>query len=331
MKKFLKILAVIVGITALGGTSLYFFGDEIREWFPESAQETFDVIHETVKETVDGAIETISTEKENVTPSPAPTPDLFGLYPEEKQYNGVSTVTPFITPSAGLAKPTSIPINDTLSDSDDELSTEESITFTVAKHHEVTVPTYTKDAQYIINDDKPFFNDTEKKNTEAFESYSALDSLKRCGVAYANICLELMPTEERGEIGSVKPSGWHTVKYNGLVDGNYLYNRCHLIGFQLAGENANEKNLITGTRYLNIQGMLDQENEIASYVKSTGNHVLYRVTPIFIGDELVCRGLVLEAWSVEDSGTGICFCRFGYNVQPGIKIDYMTGDSTLIG
>lgn len=181
-----------------------------------------------------------------------------------------------------------------------------------------------------INDSVPFFTDIEKISTEPFELYSELDNLGRCGPAYANICTELMPTEERGSIGQVKPSGWHTVKYD-FVDGKYLYNRCHLIGFQLAGENANEKNLITGTRYLNIDGMLDAENMIADYVKETGNHVLYRVTPLFRGNNLLADGVLMEAWSVEDLGDGICFCIFAFNVQPGVTIDYATGDSVESG
>lgn len=181
-------------------------------------------------------------------------------------------------------------------------------------------------AYAVINWGEPFFTDDEKGNTEAFEIYSELDELGRCGVAYANICPELMPTEERGEIGSVKPTGWHTVKYD-QISGRYLYNRCHLIGFQLAGENANEKNLITGTRYLNVEGMLPFENEIADYVKKTGNHVLYRVTPIFEGDNLVANGVLMEAWSVEDNGVGVKFNIFCYNVQPFVGIDYATGDS----
>ena len=138
-----------------------------------------------------------------------------------------------------------------------------------------------------------------------------------------------MPTEERGEIGQIRPSGWHTVKYNDIIDGNYLYNRCHLIGYQLAGENANEKNLITGTRYLNVQGMLLFENMVTDYVKETGNHVLYRVTPIFEGDNLLASGVLMEAESVEDKGNGILFCVYVYNVQPGIIIDYASGESCL--
>jgi DNA-entry nuclease len=189
------------------------------------------------------------------------------------------------------------------------------------------IPAYSGSAYVVINGDQPDFSDGDKQITDAFEFYSELDSLGRCGQAYANICPELQPTEERGEIGQIKPSGWHTVKYNDLVDGNYLYNRCHLIGYQLAGENANEKNLITGTRYLNVEGMLPFEDEVDDYVDTTGNHVLYRVTPIFEGNNLVASGVQMEAWSVEDEGSGVCFNVYCYNVQPGIEINYATGDS----
>ena len=155
-----------------------------------------------------------------------------------------------------------------------------------------------------------------------------MDALGRCGVAYANVCLETMPTEKRGSISEVKPTGWHSVKYDN-VDGKSLYNRCHLIGYQLTAENANQQNLITGTRYLNVDGMLPFENMVADYVKETDNHVLYRVTPIFTGDNLVADGVLMEGYSVEDEGDGICFCVYAYNVQPGITIDYATGDSWL--
>lgn len=166
--------------------------------------------------------------------------------------------------------------------------------------------------------------------TTAFENYSDLDSLGRCGVAYANICKDIMPTEERGKIGMIKPSGWHTVKYDVIKD-RYLYNRCHLIGYQLAGENANPKNLITGTRYLNVEGMLPFENLVADYVNNTGNHVLYRVTPMFSGSNLVANGVLIEAKSVEDNGGGILFNVYCYNVQPGVGINYENGDSWLDG
>ena len=191
------------------------------------------------------------------------------------------------------------------------------------------VPDFTDKAFVNVNGGKPFFTE-EEITTEAFERYAPLDSLGRCGITFANVCKELMPTEERGSIGTVKPSGWHTVKYD-IVEGKYLYNRCHLIGYQLTGENANRQNLITGTRYLNIQGMLPYENMVADYVKETGNHVLYRATPIFDGDELVARGVLLEGYSVEDHGEGISFCVYCYNNQPGITIDYATGESRFAG
>ena len=191
-----------------------------------------------------------------------------------------------------------------------------------------SVPAYSGSPYVELYGNEPQFTDSDKARG-GFEEYSPLDSLGRCGVAFALIGTETMPTEERGSIGSVKPSGWHTVRYNGVVDGNYLYNRCHLIGYQLAGENANPKNLITGTRYLNVEGMLPFEDEVASYVDRTGNHVLYRVTPVFDGSNLVANGVQMEAWSVEDGGKGVSFNVFCYNVQPGISIDYATGDSAL--
>lgn len=190
------------------------------------------------------------------------------------------------------------------------------------------IPEYDGVSEYVvINNNIPFFNEDEI-NTKSFEKYSGLDSLGRCGVAYANISKELMPTEERGSIGSVKPSGWQTVKYD-IVDGKYLYNRCHLIGYQLTGENANKENLITCTRQMNAGTMLDFENKVADYIKKTSNHVLYRASPIFEKDNLVANGILLEALSVEDSGSGIKFNVYLYNIQDGIEIDYKTGDSKL--
>ena len=192
------------------------------------------------------------------------------------------------------------------------------------------IPAYSGEAYAEINGNVPYFTDSELSTT-SYEYYSELDSLGRCGVCVANIGADIMPTEERGEIGNIKPTGWHTVKYSEIIEGNYLYNRCHLIGFQLAGENDNEKNLITGTRYLNMSGMLPFENMVADYVKESGNHVLYRVTPIFEGDNLVADGVLIEAESVEDNGSGILFNVFCYNIQPGIVIDYATGDSAEDG
>ena len=190
------------------------------------------------------------------------------------------------------------------------------------------IPEFSEDAYIIINNNTPYFSSEEKECKSAFEIYSDLDELGRCGVAYANICLEIMPTEERGAIGQIKPSGWQLVKYD-IVDGKYLYNRCHLIGYQLAGENANEKNLITGTRFLNVSGMLSFENMVYDYVKETENHVLYRVTPLYTENNLLATGILVEAYSVEDEGAGICFNVFIYNSQPGIGINYATGDSWL--
>lgn len=189
-----------------------------------------------------------------------------------------------------------------------------------------SIPEYRGTPYIEVNKDIPFFTAEDKQKTDAFEIYSDLDELGRCNVAYANICEEIMPTEEREEsLSSVTPSGWCQNQY----DGEWLYNRCHLIGYQLAGENANEKNLITGTRYFNVNGMLPFENTVADYIDDNpSNHVLYRVTPIYRGEnDLVAYGVLMEAWSVEDNGYGCQFCIFVYNVQQGIEIDYATGEN----
>ena len=188
------------------------------------------------------------------------------------------------------------------------------------------IPAYVGEPYAVIHDNKPYFQDSDL-TTQSYESYSKLDSLGRCGPAVASIGKDLMPTKKRESIGMVKPSGWHTAKYDG-IEGNYLYNRCHLIGYQLTAENANERNLITGTRYMNTEGMEPFENMTADYIKETGNHVLYRVTPLFKDHNLVAQGVLMEAESVEDKGKGVEFCVFCYNVQPGITIDYRNGDST---
>lgn len=187
------------------------------------------------------------------------------------------------------------------------------------------IPAFSGEPYVVIDDNEPNFPE-EDFTSEGFEEYSPLDDLGRCGVAYANVGIETMPTEERGSISNVKPTGWQSVQYD-FVDGKSLYNRCHLIGFQLTGENANRQNLITGTRYMNVDGMLPFENMVADYVKETENHVLYRVTPIFEGDNLVANGVQMEAESVEDKGEGVCFNVYVYNNQPGVTIDYATGDS----
>ncbi len=188
------------------------------------------------------------------------------------------------------------------------------------------VPEFSGRPYVVINGNVPFFTD-EEKVTDSYETYYDLDGLGRCTLTVACIGIDIMPTEDRESLDT-KPTGWQSVKYD-IVDGKFLYNRCHLIGFQLTGENDNEKNLITGTRYLNVEGMFPFEDMVADYVKETGNHVMYRVTPIFEGNELVARGVLMEAWSVEDNGDGICFNIYAYNNQPGIVINYMNGDSAL--
>ena len=185
----------------------------------------------------------------------------------------------------------------------------------------------TNQAYTVLNNNVPLF-DKNEITTVAFEEYSELDELRRCGVAFACIGEEIMPTEERGAIGQIKPSGWQMAKYD-VVDGKYLYNRCHLIGYQLSGENANEKNLITGTRYMNVDGMLPFENMVADYIKETKNHVMYRVTPVFEGDNLLAKGVQMEALSVEDDGEGVSFNVFVNNIQPGVEINYLDGTSKL--
>lgn len=193
----------------------------------------------------------------------------------------------------------------------------------------VDTPQYSGEPFVVLNGGEPEFEEQDLV-TQSYEAYSDFDRFGRCGTAIACIGQDIMPTEERGSIGHIKPSGWQYAKYD-FVDGKYLYNRCHLIGYQLTGENANEQNLITGTRYFNTEGMLPFENEVADYVKDTGNHVLYRVTPVFEDENLVASGVVMEAKSVEDGGKGVCFNVYVYNVQPGVEIDYLTGESRLKG
>lgn len=209
--------------------------------------------------------------------------------------------------------------------------TEEAVTLNDAQQSFslADIPAYSGDIYVVLNNNQPEFTTAELSSTTSFESYSELDALGRCQTAYACVGQDIMPTQERGKIGEIKPSGWHTVKYD-TVDGLYLYNRCHLIAYELTAENANEKNLITGTRYMNVSGMLPFENRVADFVKETGMHVLYRVTPVFEGDNLIASGVHMEAESIEDDGAGICFNVYVYNVQPYVAIDYATGDSRAI-
>lgn len=229
------------------------------------------------------------------------------------------------------------PLNTTQAESFVESFTKETEAFESEAHKEKTtknvgvsslkgdLPQYEGKPYIAVNGNEPEFT-SDEINDKYFEIYEPLDRYGRCTVAFACLGKETMPTEERGAIGSVKPSGWHTVKYD-FVDGKYLYNRCHLIGFQLSGENANKRNLITGTRYMNVEGMLPFENMVADYIDETGNHVMYRATPVFEGDDLVAKGVQIEGYSVEDEGEGICFNVFCFNVQPGVVIDYTTGES----
>ena len=222
--------------------------------------------------------------------------------------------------------------NQQIEDDSHDIVSEENQTINTATIEEAGVfdysqiPEYSSSPYVEVNGNLPFFSESEI-TTESYESYGQLDSLGRCTTAMACIGKDLFPTEERGKIGMIRPSGWHTVKYAG-IDGNYLYNRCHLIMYAMTAENANEKNLITGTRYMNTEGMLPFEEKTHDYIERSNHHVMYRVTPVFVGDELLARGVLMEAYSVEDSGAGIQFCIFCYNVQPGISIDYTDGTSS---
>ena len=264
---------------------------------------------DSVKESTEVAsIEVTEEVQETVVPTETPSPT------QTPKPTATPTVAPTVTP-----EPTKTP------EPSPEVVAKASEEFSLSN-----VAVYSGSPYVEINQNVPYFADSELSKT-SYEYYSDLDSLGRCGVCVASVGQDIMPTEKRGDIGSVKPTGWHTVKYAGVVDGNYLYNRCHLIGYQLTGENANNKNLITGTRYLNVEGMLPFENMVADYVKETGNHVMYRVTPVFDGNNLLASGVLMEAKSVEDNGAGILFNVFCYNVQPGVTIDYATGDSALDG
>ena len=205
---------------------------------------------------------------------------------------------------------------------------EENISTSGIVINEEAIPEYVDEPYVQVNYNEPFFTESELK-TESYESLSELDELGRCGVAEACVGIDIIPDEERGEIGDIKPSGWRIVKYDGVVEDEYLYNRCHLIDYQLTGENSDIRNFITGTEYMNIEGMLPFENMVARYVEMTGNHVMYRVTPVYKEDNLVATGVLMEACSVEDNGMGVYYNVFVYNVQPGVEIDYSTGDSRL--
>ena len=301
---FKPTIIAIVACIALGGLP--------------SATANKDANSSVIEETTEQKVSSESTEKET---EPIVSNTSVAIEPETETEPKQEPEQKVVTPTE--KEDTQIEKTDTQVAKTDEL-TVSSVEISLSD-----IPVYSGNAYVEINGNVPYFNDSELITT-AFENYSNLDSLGRCGIAYANICKDIMPTEERGAIGSVKPTGWQTIKYD-CVDGKYLYNRCHLIGFQLAGENANTKNLIAGTRYMNVEGMLPFENMVADYVKETNNHVLYRVTPVFEGNNLVVNGVLIEAKSVEDKGDGILFNVYCYNNQPGVSINYADGSSQLVG
>ena len=222
---------------------------------------------------------------------------------------------------------------DNLSTTEPENTTEQpqptTITPSISAFDLSDVPSYSGSPCYEINNNQPFFQ-SDELTTNTFKEFSELDSLGRCGVAFACVGTDSLPTKERGEIGMIKPSGWHTVRYDDIIEDKYLYNRCHLIAFELSGENSNPQNLITGTRFMNIKGMLPFENRVRSFIENTNQHVMYRVTPVFESDNLVATGVLMEGYSVEDNGIGVCFNVFCYNVQPQIKINYADGTSEVV-
>ncbi|MBR4857721.1 MAG: DNA/RNA non-specific endonuclease [Clostridia bacterium] len=302
-----------------------FFGGIFISAIVDVAKNT-DAFTTTTEAVTQALIDEFTTALENSTQND------IDIVPEESvtlinsENNAETVVTSTATTSAtsNTTKPSTT--EKTTQQSTTKQTTTNTAITTNAKVDLSKIPAFSNKPYVTVNNNQPGFSNADK-TTSSFERYASLDSKGRCGVAYACIGKDLMPTGERGNIGSVKPSGWHTVKYAG-IDGNYLYNRCHLIGWQLTGENANEKNLITGTRYMNVEGMLPFENMVADYIKETGNHVLYRVTPIFKGDNLLASGVQMEAYSVEDNGDGICFNVYCYNAQPGITINYADGSSS---
>lgn len=314
MKKFLKGL----GITF---AALVAFFIVVGIFAPDSEEK--DSVESTLTAYVESLSETFFSEDAEATDSIVP------VIPETTETKttvkaATTTTTETATKAPTTTKKAVTTTKQTTTKATTKAANTSSGTFSLK-----SVPAYSGKAYAIVNNNTPYFTSSEI-TSKSFERYSSLDSLGRCGVAVASVGVDLMPTEERGAIGQVKPTGWHTVKYD-CVDGKYLYNRCHLIGYQLTAENANTRNLITGTRYLNVQGMLPFENQVADYVKETRNHVMYRVTPVFSGNDLLCKGVLMEAYSVEDKGDGVLFCVFCYNVQPGVTIDYPTGESWLNG
>lgn len=256
---------------------------------------------------------------------------LIGKIASTQKDDGTPKLTPFQNQKQAEKQTNEKEVENKQETSNESPGVNSEITQEVAAFDYNSLPAYSGEAYTIVNDNKPYFypDYMVPKEYTSYATYGDLDQLGRCTETFAIIGKDIMPTEPRGSIKEVKPTGWKIAKYD-FVNGKYLYNRCHLIGYQLTGENANPKNLITGTRYLNVDGMLPFENLIAGYLKSNSQaHVAYRVTPIFIGDELVARGVLMEAMSLEDNGESIMFNVFCYNVQPGVEIDYNTGDNWL--
>lgn len=294
LKKFPKFIITTVFSCLLVSTLI--FGWAMIEVIRNPEEYTTTQLSETVIESQEFLYETLSDEQSTNT---------------DTQINADNSLN--ITSSTSADIPSTYNINEALN--------------VTGKTVLSDIPHFNDKPYAILNNNQPYFNSSDY-TTDSFEYYSSLDNQGRCGIVYACIGKDIMPTGERGETGQIKPTGWHTVKYD-IVDGKFLYNRCHLIGWQLTGETSNERNLITGTRYLNIQGMLPFENMVADYIKETENHVLYRVTPCFEKNNLLAHGVQIEAYSVEDDGAGICFNVFCYNAQPGVTIDYSSGNSKL--
>ncbi len=295
LKKSPKFIITTVFFSLL--ISSLIFGWAMIEVIRNPEEYTTTQLYETVIETQENLFETVSDEQSTAT---------------DTQLDVDSSLD--ITSSTSADIPSTYYTNETLN--------------VTGKTGLSDIPPFSDKPYVVLNNNQPYFNSSDY-TTDSFEYYSSLDNQGRCGIVYACIGKEIMPTGERGETGQIKPTGWHTVKYD-IVDGKFLYNRCHLIGWQLTGETSNERNLITGTRYLNVQGMLPFENMVADYIKETENHVLYRVTPCFEKNNLLAHGVQIESYSVEDGGAGICFNVFCYNVQPGVTIDYSSGNSKLI-
>jgi len=313
----------LTSIIAMASVVVFFFGAVFISAFVDVMKNPDAYTTTTAESVTEAIINEVATTFEKESETAAKGDAVSESVTQPNAENGTTNAT---TSFSGVHSTTNSTKVTTTAKSTTKVTTTKAPAMTNAKVDLSKIPAFSNKPYVTVNNNQPGFSASDKTTT-SFERYASLDSKGRCGVAYACIGKDLMPTGERGAIGSVKPTGWHTVKYAG-IDGNYLYNRCHLIGWQLTGENANERNLITGTRYMNVEGMLPFENMVADYIKETGNHVLYRVTPVFKGNNLLASGVQMEAYSVEDNGDGICFNVYCYNAQPGITINYADGSSS---